>query len=405
MPQLPTPTLGDAVSWVAEHLGHLCSDEPRASEAFTGGQTAADQALADYDVRGYAGKRNEVWPPSRRGASKLSPYIRYSLLPLPRVWEHVAGGPQRDVKKFRDELLWQEFARHAYARLGHRLAEPLRGEPVVSPDPPEDPWDRRMACMDVVMEELETDGWMVNQTRMWAASQWSVRHGATWREGEDRMFTHLLDGSRAANRLGWQWTIGTGTTKRYGFSRWQVEKRAPDLCQSCDLRNSCPIQSWPSAGKEAPRLDRVDPLIKRDPDLEFTRGPLVTQQAGVPEMVWLTAESLGDADPALQAHPEVPVVFVFDEPLLEGLRLSGKRLVFLTQTLADLATRRDMTVCLGDPAEDLRGTDVATTFAPVPGWRSRSAQVSVVATHPWPWLRPPHDRSIQSFTAWRKALS
>jgi deoxyribodipyrimidine photo-lyase len=34
------------------------------------------------------------------------------------------------------------------------------------------------------------------------------------------------------------------------------------------------------------------------------------------------------------------VVFVFDEPLLDRLRLSSKRLVFLVETLADLAGRR-----------------------------------------------------------------
>ena len=81
--------------------------------------------------------------------------------------------------------------------------------------------------MRFVTDELHRDGWLVNQTRMWLASQWAVRAGADWRAGEDAMFTHLLDGSRAANRLGWQWTVGTGSGKPYGFSRWQVEKRAP----------------------------------------------------------------------------------------------------------------------------------------------------------------------------------
>ena len=61
------------------------------------------------------------------------------------------------------------------------------------------------------------------------------------------MYAHLLDGSRAANRLGWQWTVGTGTGKPYGFSRWQVQKRAPQLCRDCALASACPIQQWPDA--------------------------------------------------------------------------------------------------------------------------------------------------------------
>ncbi|MGB1631262.1 MAG: FAD-binding domain-containing protein, partial [Acidimicrobiales bacterium] len=73
---------------------------------------------------------------------------------------------------------------------------------------------------DTVVDELETDGWLVNQTRMWLAGDWTVRWGQDWRRGEDRFFRHLLDGSRAANRLGWQWTTGVGASKSYGFSRW-----------------------------------------------------------------------------------------------------------------------------------------------------------------------------------------
>ncbi len=404
MTVLPTPTLDDAEGWVRTHLADLCSDEPTTSPAFTGGQTAADAALAAFDVAGYASRRNEVWPPSRRGASKLSPWIRHGLLPLPHVWDAVAGGPQRDVRKFRDELLWQEYARHVYARLGEGNAVPLRSEPVRNPDPPTDPWPREMRCMDAVLDELHTDGWMVNQTRMWLASQWSVRHGAEWTAGEDRMFTHLLDGSRAANRLGWQWTTGTGSGKRYGFSRWQVRKRAPQLCRKCALSDDCPIEDWPSAGQDAPSIADPDPLMRRDPDVGWTAGPLAPDLGGQPDAVWLTAESLGDADPALVAHPDTPAVFVFDEPLLAGLQLSGKRLVFLTQTLADLAQRRDVEIHRGDPTAVLADRELAVTFTPVPGWRRRSQQLAIIAEHPWRWLRHPHGGSLRSFSAWRKNL-
>ncbi len=405
---LPVPTVGGAESWVREHLGHLACDEVRASSAFTGGQTAADIAAAAYDVTGYARRRSQVWPPSSRGASALSPWIRHGLLPLPRMWDEVAGGPASDVRKYRDELLWQEYARHVYARLGSALGEPLRAVPSAGAagpqaedEPREDPWNPQMRCMDSVTHELEDAGWLVNQTRMWLASQWTVRHGADWRAGEDAMFTHLLDGSRAANRLGWQWTTGTGNAKPYGFSRWQVEKRAATWCRKCELRDECPIEDWPDASVE--RIE-PDPRIARDPDIETTAGPTRVLSQGSPQVVWLTAESLGDEDPALAANPDLPVVFVFDEPLLRGLQLSGKRLVFLAQCLGDLATRREVEVHLGDPAAVLADRDLATTFAPVPGWRRRAPMLRIIETHPWPWLRLPHARSIQSFSAWRKSI-
>jgi deoxyribodipyrimidine photo-lyase len=407
--RLPPPRVGDEVAWVREHLGHLTLEDAgsiTASSTFRGGQHAGDAALAAFDVAGYAADRNEVWPPHRRGASRLSPYIRHGLLPLPRVWAHVAGGPPRDVRKFRDELLWQEYARHVYARLGPALAEPLRHRPPSTagsrPGGPDDPWDRELACVGLVVDELEHDGWLVNQTRMWLASQWTVRHGWAWREGEDRFFRHLLDGSRAANRVGWQWTVGTATGKPYGFSRWQVERRAPGLCRACRLRDACPIEQWPAA-EPGGRVETT-PLLRRDPDPDATAGlarPAPTVRG--PDLVWLTAESLGDDDPALVAHPERAVAFVFDERLLARLRLSGKRLVFLAETLAELAERRQLDVSLGDPVDVLSGRALATTFAPVPGWRRRVARLDVAQLHPWPWLMRPGSGPVTSFTAWRRA--
>ena len=63
--------------------------------------------------------------------------------------------------------------------------------------------------------------------------------------------------ARAANRLGWQWTVGALTGKPYGFSRWQVEKRAPGVCAGCELRRACPVQQWPDEEPLAPELADV----------------------------------------------------------------------------------------------------------------------------------------------------
>jgi deoxyribodipyrimidine photo-lyase len=398
---LPLPHVGQETQWVKAHLADLCCDEPVASPRFRGTQAAADAALNAFDVTGYAAKRSEVQPLKRRGASALSPWIRHGHLTLPSVWAATAG-PARDVEKFRDELLWQEYARHTYARLGKGMRKPIRYQPAELDTAKDlhDPWDRSMHCVASVLDELETDGWMVNQTRMWMASQWTVRHRAPWRDGEDRFFQHLLDGSRAANRLGWQWTVGAGTGKPYGFARWQVEKRAPNLCNSCPHRNACPIEKWP----EERTLDTVvvDTRVRSIQNPLTVSGPLEPRVEGEPKVVWLTAESLGDDDPALRAHSELPVVFVFDEPLLRSLQLSGKRLVFLTERLTELAQTRTLTIHLGDPVSILAPMNPATTYAPVPGWRARAKNIKPAVVHPWPWLRIPGTESIASFSAWNK---
>ena len=394
---LPIPEPGQEVQWVAQHLAHLCSDDVRRSERFVGTQAAADAALAVLDLTGYADRRNEVLPVEHRGASGLSPWIRHGLLQLPHVFTAVKG-TAKDVQKFRDELRWQEYARHLYARLGNATGSPLRNAPVVRSTNDVEPWDRSMRCVETNLGELERDGWMVNQTRMWLASQWSVRNGADWRVGEQYFFTHLLDGSRAANRLGWQWTVGAGSSKVYGFSQSQVRRRAPELCGSCDHRDACPIGEWPDEPDLSP-VER-DPRLRRDPDPAMTAGPAQLERSSSPEVVWLTAESLGEDDPALSTHAELPAVFVFDEPLLRTLQLSSKRLVFLTDRLAELGAERTIEIHLGEPGQVLAGIPLSTTFAPVPGWRRRARSLHLAEVHPWPWLQRPGSGSVASFSAW-----
>ncbi len=403
MTQLPVPLTGTAAArrFVSNYLGHLLApgDEGLPSAAFRGGQRAADEALQRLDISNYAQDRNQSYPQTRRGASGLSPWIRHGFLTLRKVWEHVDGGPKVDVDKFRDELLWQEYSRHWYARLGRRTNQSVRNAvPVLSDGPLA--WDTKMGCIEAITDELEDDGWLVNQTRMWLASHWSVRHGHSWQSGEDYFFRHLLDGSRAANRLGWQWVTGAGSSKQYGFSRWQVEKWAAGLCGSCELSANCPIEHWP----DEPQLEPVDDggLLRHDPNLSQTSGPGQPILDGSPEAVWITGESLGDNDPAMAANPDFPVVFVFDEPLLQKLQLSSKRLIFMAESLAELGSRRDLYIRLGEPTEILRSMKLATTFAPVPGWRTRSVNLDIVELYPWPWLIAPHASSIKSFSSWRQ---
>ena len=390
-------------TWVMQNLGDLCVSSTIGAP-MTGGQRAADAALRAFDVSGYARRRNNVWPARTRGASRLSPYIRHGLLTLREVWNHVGDGPPADVGKFRDELLWQEYARHLYACMGTGTRESLRftvTERTEGGEGPDNPWSGSARCLESSWSELVTNGWLTNQTRMWLASHWSVRSGLGWRDGEDLMYRHLLDGSRAANRLGWQWTVGAITGKAYGFSRWQVEKRAPGLCASCPLEQRCPIAEWPPTSEREPRM-LTDPRLRRADATETTSGPAVARLSATPAKVWITAESLSDRDPAAAAHPELPVVFVFDEPLLRRLRLSANRLVFLAESLADLSTRREVQIFRGDPVDVLTGQHLAATFAPVPGWRTRARRLDVVALHPWPWLRRPRPGSVASYSAWVK---
>lgn len=97
-------------------------------------------------------------------------------------------------------------------------------------------------------------------------------------------------------------------------------------------------------------------------------------------------------------------MFVFDAPPLERLQLSSKRLVYLTDTLAELAVDRRLELRLGDPVVELAGRALAVTFSPVPGFAQLADRRAPVEIHPWPWLRRPGGGPITSFTAWRRAI-
>jgi len=92
-----------------------------------------------------------------------------------------------------------------------------------------------------------------------------------------------------------------------------------------------------------------------------------------PALVWVHGDALSPTNPALQAYPDAPALFVFDEALLNDWRISLKRLVFmwecLLETRADLE-RGDVAQRLIARAKEQGFTKIATTYSPSPRWTS-----------------------------------
>jgi len=257
-----------------------------------------------------------------------------------------------------------------------------------------------MNCIQTIKNELVETGYMVNQTRMWFSSHHSFRAEENWNKYEDFMFKHLVDGSRFANRLGWQWVMGGQTGKLYGFAQSQVKNRAPKLCQQCNLQYKCPIQTWPDESKYEP----IDQEI--DYDIKSKFGPTETINSHEkPSVVWLTGESMGDDDPALKAHPELPVIFIFDNVLLNKIQISTKRIIFLLETLKELALKRKVLVFIGDPKLILNDYNYAVTFACVPKYKEITMINKPVAEYPTVRLADPISFYPQSYTSWKKKIT
>ncbi|MDB2532391.1 hypothetical protein N9X26_00285 [Candidatus Actinomarina sp.] len=381
---------------IDKYFNNLTCDEYTES-IFKGGQSQADERLANIDIKGYSKRRNNVYPATTRGSSFLSPYIRHGLLNLCEVWKEVDSFQFEDRAKFRDELLWQEFSRHLYAIMGQNNKK-MWNYSVENTNKPVN--TSEMNCIQTIKNELVETGYMVNQTRMWFSSHHSFRAEENWNKYEDFMFKHLVDGSRFANRLGWQWVMGGQTGKLYGFAQSQVKNRAPKLCQQCNLQYKCPIQTWPDESKYEP-IDR-----EIDYDIKSKFGPTETINSHEkPSVVWLTGESMGDDDPALKAHPELPVIFIFDNVLLNKIQISTKRIIFLLETLKELALKRKVLVFIGDPKLILNDYNYAVTFACVPKYKEITMINKPVAEYPTVRLADPISFYPQSYTSWKKKIT
>ena len=66
-------------------------------------------------------------------------------------------------------------------------------------------------------------------------------------------------------------------------------------------------------------------------------------------ILWIHEEALGANNPALQAWPEAPAVFVFDTRWIQEARISRKRLGFLYENALDLP----LTLRKGDVADEV----------------------------------------------------
>ena len=382
---------------IQKHFSDLCCDD-FTYPFLSGGQSNADNALNQLNIDKYATKRNNVYPKDSRGSSYLSPYIRHGLLSLSDVWKAVEKFEYKDRTKFQDELLWQEFSRHLYAIVGKKSRKYLNYK-IEKPQSNANIY-KNMNCVSTIEEELEKTGYMVNQTRMWYASHNSLRVGNDWNQYEDYMFQHLLDGSRFANRLGWHWVMGSQTGKPYGFSKFQVEKRAPQLCNNCELKYDCPIQEWPQTNISK----KLSNDFKVDEEKVFGPKNIRENNSTKPSFVWITGESIGDNDPAMIHYHELPVIFIFDIELLSKLQLSTKRINFLLDCLKEINNKRELQVHLTNPDDYLQNKKFASTFAPVPKYKKITERNIPSVEFPALRLADPINFYPTSFSSWRKKI-
>ncbi len=95
-------------------------------------------------------------------------------------------------------------------------------------------------------------------------------------------------------------------------------------------------------------------------------------------VIWVHADSLSARNPAFVAYPDAPAIFVFDDVVLEGYRVSLKRILFIYECLLEMPVviqRGDVAECVIAFARQHSATGVATVGTPSPRFRLLAEQI------------------------------
>lgn len=270
VPSLEIPQV-DSLAWGAFPPGE--AEALARLEAFCAGK-----------ISFYADERDRL---DHEGTSSLSPYLRFGMLsPVRAVYEARQTENQGDpgsalqgCQRWINELIWREFY---HAILYHfPFVNELEFNPALRNiawrDAQADLWawqegNTGYPVVDACMRQLAQTGWMHNRGRMIVASFLVKDLLIDWREGERWFMRHLLDGDRAANNGGWQWTAGVGTDAAPYFRVFnpvlQGEKFDPQgdfvrrwVPEIAHLPNKIIHQPWrasaPVRGYPAPMVDHA----------------------------------------------------------------------------------------------------------------------------------------------------
>jgi deoxyribodipyrimidine photo-lyase len=370
--------------------------------------------------------------------TRLSPYIRHGVLPLAEVrdavfaWLEASGAPRQHGEKLIQELAWRDYWQRLWQQLGEGIWH--NREPLKTGHAPESyasalPEDIRhgqtgLACMDAFSSELSSTGWLHNHARMWLASYVVHWRRVQWQAGARWFLQHLLDGDPASNNLSWQWVASCFSSKPYIFNRANLERFSGGVhCRSCSAAaaGTCPFEAtyehleaqlFAAACGSASSSPFASPSGSVDTRITASREHPAALPSPSRAVLWIHGEALGPANPALQAYPGRPAIFVFDAALIASEPPLGlKRLGFLSECLQELP----VTVRQGNVAAEVlafareHGADgIVTSVAVDPRFeaiRQRIAAelpVQVLAPEPFVTLEEPVD--LRRFSRyWRRA--
>ena len=181
-------------------------------DAWVPGEQGAQARLGAFATAALDRYKAQRDMPGVDGTSRLSPHLAWGEISPRQLWHAGAAS-----EKFRDEVLWREFAAGLLWQHPTLPDTPLRAEFAAMPGR-DDPaglhaWQRGQTGVPIVdagMRQLWQTGWMHNRVRMVVAS-FLVKHLLVpWQAGEAWFWDTLVDADLAQNAASWQWVAGCG---------------------------------------------------------------------------------------------------------------------------------------------------------------------------------------------------
>ena len=156
--------------------------------------------------------------PALNKNSKLSPYIRFGLISINRMWYELDKLiPNKSIDHFKSELGWREFSYYLLYHFPHLQYENMQAKfnnfEWENSNKYFEAWKKGCTgypIVDAGMRELWQTGFIHNRTRMVVASFLVKNLLIDWRLGEKWFWDCLVDADYASNVASWQWVAGTG---------------------------------------------------------------------------------------------------------------------------------------------------------------------------------------------------
>ncbi len=174
-------------------------------------------------LKDYSSQRNyDFGPNSRENISNLSKYISHRIInEYDLIREILSQYNFQKVDKFIQEVFWRVYWK---GWLEHR---PDVWKDFVNSTPNYHEEDYKRAingetgieCFDDWVNELKTENYLHNHTRMWFASIWIFTLNLPWELGARFFMKYLFDGDAASNTLSWRWVAGIQTQGKNYIAR------------------------------------------------------------------------------------------------------------------------------------------------------------------------------------------